>query len=40
MGDEMDAPYYGVNEHMKPQFNKRLKRNQLLDFMRQQITKR
>jgi transposase len=26
----------GVNEHMKPQFNKRLKRNQLLDFMRQQ----
>ena len=26
----------GVNEHMKPQFNNRLKRNQLLDFMRQQ----
>jgi transposase len=26
----------GVNEHMKPQFNKRLKRNQLLNFMRQQ----
>ena len=26
----------GVNEHMKPQFNKRLKRNELLDFMRQQ----
>jgi transposase len=26
----------GVNDHMKPQFNKRLKRNQLLDFMRQQ----
>jgi transposase len=26
----------GVNEHIKPQFNKRLKRNQLLDFMRQQ----
>ncbi|MFT4939670.1 MAG: transposase [Paraglaciecola sp.] len=26
----------GVNEHMKPQFNTRLKRNQLLDFMRQQ----
>jgi transposase len=25
-----------VNEHMKPQFNKRLKRNQLLDFIRQQ----
>jgi transposase len=24
----------GVNEHMKPQFNKRLKRNELLDFMR------
>jgi transposase len=27
---------YGVNEHMKPQFNKWLKRNELLDFMRQQ----
>jgi len=26
----------GVNEHMKPQFNTRLKRDQLLDFMRQQ----
>ena len=26
----------GVNEHMKPQFNKKLKRNELLDFMRQQ----
>ncbi len=26
----------GVNEHMKPQFNKRLKRHELLDFMRQQ----
>lgn len=26
----------GVNEHMKPQFNTRLKRNELLDFMRQQ----
>jgi transposase len=26
----------GVNEHMMPQFNKRLKRNELLDFMRQQ----
>jgi transposase len=26
----------GVNEHMKPQFNKKLKRHQLLDFMRQQ----
>ena len=26
----------GVNEHMKSQFNKRLKRHQLLDFMRQQ----
>ena len=26
----------GVNERMKPQFNKRLKRNELLDFMRQQ----
>jgi transposase len=25
-----------VNKHMKPQFNKRLKRNKLLDFMRQQ----
>ena len=25
----------GVNEHMKPQFNKRLKRNELLDFLRQ-----
>jgi transposase len=25
-----------VNEHMKPQFNKRLKRNERLDFMRQQ----
>jgi hypothetical protein len=24
----------GVNEHMKPQFNTRLKREQLLDFMR------
>lgn len=26
----------GVNEHMQPQFNKRLKRNEILDFMRQQ----
>jgi transposase len=26
----------GVNEDMKPQFNKKLKRNELLDFMRQQ----
>ena len=26
----------GVNEHIKPQFNKKLKRNELLDFMRQQ----
>ena len=26
----------GVNEHIKPQFNTRLKRDQLLDFMRQQ----
>jgi transposase len=26
----------GLNEHIKPQFNKKLKRNQLLDFMRQQ----
>ena len=26
----------GVNEHMKQQFNKRLRRNELLDFMRQQ----
>ncbi len=26
----------GVNEHMKPQFNKKLKRHQLLNFMRQQ----
>jgi transposase len=26
----------GVNEHIKPQFNKKLKRNVLLDFMRQQ----
>jgi transposase len=26
----------GVNEHMKPQFNKCLKRNHLIDFMRQQ----
>ena len=26
----------GVNEHMKPQFNTRLKRDKLLDFMRQQ----
>jgi hypothetical protein len=25
----------GVNEHIKPQFNKTLKRNDLLDFMRQ-----
>ena len=23
----------GVNEHMNPQFNKRLKRNQLLEFL-------
>jgi transposase len=27
----------GVNEHIKPQFNKKLKRNELLDFMRQQL---
>jgi transposase len=26
----------GVNEHIKPQFNKKLKRCELLDFMRQQ----
>jgi transposase len=26
----------GVNEHIKSQFNKKLKRNDLLDFMRQQ----
>jgi transposase len=26
----------GVNEHIKPQFNKKLQRNKLLDFMRQQ----
>jgi transposase len=26
----------GVNEHMKSQFNKKLKRHELLDFMRQQ----
>ena len=26
----------GVSEHMKPQFNTRSKRDQLLDFMRQQ----
>jgi transposase len=26
----------GVNEHMKPQFNEKLKRNELRDFMRQQ----
>jgi len=26
----------GVNEHIKPQFNKKLKRSELLDFMRQQ----
>jgi transposase len=26
----------GVNEHIKPQFNHKLKRNELLDFMRQQ----
>jgi len=26
----------GVNEHIKPQFNKKLKRNELLEFMRQQ----
>jgi transposase len=26
----------GVNEHIKPQFNKKLKRTELLDFMRQQ----
>ncbi|MEP0174362.1 MAG: IS110 family transposase [Paraglaciecola sp.] len=26
----------GVNEHIKPQFNKKLKRNEVLDFMRQQ----
>jgi transposase len=27
----------GVNEHIKPQFNKKLRRNELLDFMRQQL---
>jgi transposase len=27
----------GVNQHIKPQFNKKLKRNELLDFMRQQL---
>lgn len=27
----------GVNEHIKPQFNKKLNRNELLDFMRQQL---
>ena len=27
----------GVNEHIKPQFNKKLKRCELLDFMRQQL---
>lgn len=27
----------GVNEHIKPQLNKKLKRNELLDFMRQQL---
>jgi hypothetical protein len=27
----------GVNEHIKPQFNKKLKRNELLNFMRQQL---
>jgi transposase len=26
-----------VNQHIKPQFNKKLKRNELLDFMRQQL---
>ena len=26
----------GVNEQIKPQFNKKLKRSELLDFMRQQ----
>jgi transposase len=26
----------GVNEHIKPQFNKELKRSEWLDFMRQQ----
>ena len=26
----------GVNKHIKPQFNKKLRRNELLDFMRQQ----
>ena len=26
----------GVNEHIKPQFNKKLKRSELVDFMRQQ----
>jgi transposase len=26
----------GVNKHVKPQFNKKLKRNELLDFMSQQ----
>jgi transposase len=26
----------GVNEHIKPQFNQKLKRAELLDFMRQQ----
>jgi transposase len=30
----------GVNEHIKPQFNKKLKRNELLDFMRQQLPTR
>jgi transposase len=29
--------YAGGNEHIKPQFNKKLKRNELLDFMRQQL---
>ena len=27
----------GVNEHIKPQFNKKLKRSEVLDFMRQQL---
>jgi transposase len=27
----------GVNEHMESQFNKKLKRHELLDFMRQQV---
>lgn len=27
----------GVNEYIKPQFNKKLKRNELIDFMRQQL---